>query len=255
MRVIFLASGSSGNATLIESGGRAVMLDAGISARETLRRIAAAGAHDVRIEALLLTHEHIDHVRGARVLARRLSIPVIATGGTLRAASACLADVPETIPITRAEGISVAGMRVFSFATAHDAAEPVGYAFVDRRGRRVAIATDTGVVTESTREALEGAHVVGIESNHDLAMLDGGPYPPFLKHRIASDRGHLSNDAAATAVGGLAWSGLARVFALHLSEQNNTPDAAHAALSRPLARASGAALATVGRDGMVGCEV
>ena len=255
MRVIFLASGSSGNATLIESGGRAVLVDSGISARETLRRIGLAGAHDVRIEALLLTHEHIDHVRGTRVLARRLNVPVIATRGTLHAATACLNDVPETIAISHSERMSLAGMRVSAFATAHDAAEPVGYAFESRQGRRAVIATDTGIVTPSTAEALAGAHVVGIESNHDLAMLDSGPYPPFLKRRIASDHGHLSNDAAAEAVGELAWSGLRHVFALHLSEQNNTPDAARAALGRPLGLAPGVALATVGRDGMAGCEV
>ena len=255
MRVIFLASGSSGNAALIESGGRAVLLDAGLSARELLRRVDAAGACDVRIEALLLTHEHVDHVRGARVLARRLNIPVIATEGTLREASRCLADVPETIAIARSERMDLAGMRVTSFATAHDASEPVGYAFQDRRARRVVIATDTGVVTESTREALRGANVVGIESNHDVTMLDRGPYPPFLKRRIASDHGHLSNDDAAEALRELAWSGLGSVFALHLSEQNNTPGAAHAALSPSLARVAGAGLATVGRDGMAGCSV
>ena len=255
MRVIFLASGSSGNAALIESGGRGVLLDAGISARETLRRLVAVGASDVRIEALLVTHEHVDHVRGARVLARHLRIPVIATSGTLRAAEACLVDVPETIAIARSERMGLAGMRVTAFATAHDAAEPVGYGFENRHGRRAVIATDTGVVTEAAAEALSGAHVVGIEANHDLDMLDRGPYPPFLKRRIASDRGHLSNKAAADALGEIGWTGLARVFALHLSEQNNTPQVARAALGRALARTPDTALTTVGRDGVTGCEV
>ena len=255
MRLTFLASGSSGNAALIESGGRGVLLDAGISARETLRRVAAVGAHDVRIEAILLTHEHIDHVRGARVLACRLRVPIIATNGTLSAASACLADVPELIGIARAERMSVAGMKVTAFPTAHDAAESVGYAFEDRRGRRATIATDTGVVTDAALTALAGAHVVGIESNHDLTMLDRGPYPPFLKRRIASDRGHLSNEAAAEALHEVAWKGLDRVFALHLSEQNNTPDVARAALDRTLARTADTVLATVGRDGTATCEV
>lgn len=254
MRVIFLASGSSGNCALIESGGRALLVDAGISARETMCRLAAAGAHGVRIEALLLTHEHIDHVRGARVLSRRLGVPVFATAGTLRAAAHCLADVPHTERVSAGDDVTIAGMRVSVFATAHDAVEPVCFAFEDARGRRGAIATDTGVVTDSVMRALEGAHVVGIESNHDPVMLETGPYPAFLKRRIASEHGHLSNHAAGGALGALAWSGLAHVFALHLSEQNNTPEAARLAL-RPALHGTAALLATVGRYGTAGCEI
>jgi phosphoribosyl 1,2-cyclic phosphodiesterase len=254
MRLVVLASGSSGNAALIESGGRAVLLDVGLSARETLRRVAASGAGDARIEAILLTHEHVDHVRGARVLARRLGIPVMATAGTLRAAAACLSDVPETIAVGRRDRFSVAGMKVTSFATAHDAAESAGFAFESRRGHRVAVATDTGVVTPEVADALAGAHAIGLESNHDLRMLDAGPYPPFLKRRIAGERGHLSNDDAAAALAALAWAGLAHVFALHLSEQNNTPDAARVALARSL-NGGGTALETVGRNEIMGCSL
>lgn len=254
MRVIFLASGSSGNCALVESGGRGVLLDAGISALETFRRLAAAGASDVRIEALLLTHEHVDHVRGARVLSRRLGVPVMASAGTLRAAANCLADVPGIECVAAGDVVALAGMRVSVFATAHDAAEPACFAFEDARGRRAAIATDTGVVTDSVMCALEGAHVVGIESNHDPVMLETGPYPPFLKRRIASEVGHLSNHAAGGALGAIAWSGLAHVFALHLSEQNNTPEVARLALG-PALNGTRARLTTVGRTGAAGCEV
>lgn len=255
MRLVVLASGSSGNAALIESGGRAVLLDAGISARETLNRVAAAGASDARIEAILLTHEHSDHVRGARVLARRLGIPVMATAGTLRAAAACLADVPETVAIGRRDRFSVAGMRIVSFATEHDAAESCGFSFESRRGRRIAVATDTGTVTPEVTEALAGCHAIGLESNHDLRMLADGPYPPFLKRRISGDRGHLSNDAAAAALSSVMWKGLSHVFALHLSEQNNTPDSARAALARSLGTRSKAALETVARGEIMGCAL
>lgn len=255
MRLIVLASGSSGNAALIESGGRAVLLDAGISARETLRRLTAAGGADARIEAILLTHEHTDHVRGARVLARRLGIPVYATAGTLTAASACLADVPETIAVGRRERFSVAGMKITAFPTAHDAAETVGFGFESRRGHRIVVTTDTGIVTPEAAEALSGANVIGIESNHDLRMLSDGPYPPFLKRRIAGDRGHLSNDVAAAALASAAWKGLSHVFALHLSEQNNTPESARSALARSLGATSRAALDTVGRNEITGCSL
>jgi phosphoribosyl 1,2-cyclic phosphodiesterase len=254
VRVTFLASGSSGNAALIESGGRAVLLDAGLSAREIMRRVAAAGLGDVRIEAILLSHEHIDHVRGARVLARRLNVPVIATGGTLSAAAASLADVPERVRIDRRERFTVAGMRIAAFATTHDAAEPACYRFENRTGRCVAVATDTGVITPEVAEALSGAHVVGLESNHDLEMLETGPYPPFLKRRIAGERGHLSNDDAAAALAAIRWRGLAHVFALHLSEQNNTPEHARVALARPLATGSSTRLDTVCRNEIAGCD-
>jgi phosphoribosyl 1,2-cyclic phosphodiesterase len=254
MRLIVLASGSSGNAALIESGGRAVLLDAGISACETLRRVAAAGVGDARIEAILLTHEHVDHVRGARVLARRLGIPVMATAGTLRAAAACMADVPETVAIGRRDRFSVAGMKVTSFPTAHDAAESAGFTFESRRGHRVGVATDTGTVTAEVAEALAGANAIGLEANHDLRMLDEGPYPPFLKRRIAGERGHLSNDDAAATLASLAWGGLAHVFALHLSEQNNTPETARCALGRSL-KGAHTALETVGRNEIMGCSL
>lgn len=253
MRLIVLASGSSGNVSLIESGGRAVLLDAGISARETLRRIALSGAVDARIEAILLTHEHSDHVRGARVLARRLGVPVVGTPGTLSGAASCLLDVPETIAVRRGEQFSIAGMRITSFGTMHDACEPCGYTFSSRNGHRIGVATDTGVFTAELAEALSGCHAIGLEANHDERMLAEGPYPPFLKRRIAGDRGHLSNTAAAAALEKLQWKGLAHVFALHLSEQNNTPDQAHAALAR--AAGKRAALAAVSRNEIVGCAL
>jgi phosphoribosyl 1,2-cyclic phosphodiesterase len=117
------------------------------------------------------------------------------------------------------------------------------------------IATDTGTVTHEIAEALAGAHLVGIEANHDLAMLEAGPYPPFLKRRIASDRGHLSNESAASALADIRWRGLAHVLALHISEQNNTPELAHHALARRLDGHGSVLLATVARNEIAGCEI
>lgn len=253
MRLIVLASGSSGNAALIESGGRALLLDAGISARETMHRIELAGVADVRIEGIVLTHEHSDHVRGARVLARRLRVPIFGTSGTLTTSAQCLTDVPELVTIGRRDEFSAAGMRVRSFATMHDAAEPCGFTFTSRSGHRIGVATDTGVLPAEVAETLSGCHAIGLESNHDERMLAAGPYPPFLKRRISGDRGHLSNTAAAAALGTLGWKGLSHVFALHISEQNNTPEAAQAALSRTAA--PGVVLATVGRNEIAGCTL
>lgn len=255
MRLTVLASGSSGNATLVESGGRAILLDAGISARETLRRLTVAGGADARIEAIVLTHEHSDHVRGVRVLARKLGVPVYGTAGTLQAIASSLADVPETVTIDRRDRFSLAGMKITAFPSSHDAADPCGYGFESRRGHRVVVTTDTGVITAEAAEALAGAHVIGIEANHDRLMLDTGPYPPFLKRRIAGGTGHLSNDAAADALRAAAWRGLSQVFAMHISEQNNSPQAAQAALARTLRSQSHTTLEIVCRGQIAGCSL
>lgn len=255
MRLIILASGSSGNAALIEDGGRAVLLDVGISGKETVRRILAAGVTEARIEAILVTHEHVDHIRGARVLARKLRVPVIASSGTLQAAAQTLTDVPEQIAIGRRETFSVAGLRVRAFETNHDSAEPLGFTFENRRGIRIGICTDTGMITPAALEALQGVHALGIEANHDPRMLAEGSYPPFLKRRIAGDGGHLSNGAAAEGIERVAWQGLSHVFALHLSEQNNTPDAARRALVRSLEKLPETLIETVGRNEIAGCSL
>src|SRR5659263_236588 len=153
--VAFLASGSRGNCTLVHSHGRGVLVDCGLSAREAVRRIADAGLEDIRIEALLLTHEHTDHVCGARAIARRLGIPVFATRGTVGRARTALADVTEVVALRSGDTLSLAGLRVVAFRTSHDAAEPVGYTFATPRGT-IGIATDTGVLTGEAWEVLPG---------------------------------------------------------------------------------------------------
>jgi len=255
VRLIILASGSSGNAALIEASGRAVLVDAGICAREIARRSRAAGLDESQIEAILITHEHTDHIRGARVLARKLNVPVMATAGTLQAAVTPLADIPHQIAIGRNDTFSLAGLTVRSFATSHDAAESAGFTFQNRRGARIGMMTDTGTITDESFDALAGCHALGIETNHDLTMLQRGPYPPFLKRRIAGNGGHLSNAAAASGLEALAWTGLSHVFALHISEKNNTAETASHALRRPVASLSDVTIETVVRNEIAGCSL
>jgi len=229
LSVSFLGSGSSGNCSLVRGEQGALLVDCGFSARETLRRAALAGITADHIVAMFVTHEHGDHVRGVRVLAKRLGIPVYATAGTRNAArlDEQAYDVRTIEPGLR---VRVAGIDVLAFRTSHDAAEPVGFRFDGPDGAAIGLATDTGVLTHEILEALQGCDVIGIESNHDERMLADGPYPRFLKQRIQSHRGHLSNAAAAAALSQLRSERLRQVVALHVSRTNNTVTLADRAL-------------------------
>ncbi len=223
LEVTFLGSGSSGNATLVHCGEDSLLVDSGFSARETMRRLELAGADASRIRAILVTHEHTDHIAGVRVLAAKLDVPVYATAGTCAAApTGALSVAPESLVPGQPQRI--AGMEVLPFAVSHDAAEPVGFRITGACGTSFGLVTDSGVMTPEALEALAGCELLGIECNHDVEMLRTGPYPWFLKERIASPRGHLSNAAALAAIESLASDRLRAVFGVHVSSKNNTHD-------------------------------
>lgn len=236
LRVAFLGSGSAGNSTALSWGDTTILIDAGFSARQTLRRLEEVGIEESSIRAIVLTHEHSDHVRGVRVLAKRLAgVPVYATKGTRRAAGLDgLVDDPRDL--ARGETLVVRDLRLVAFRTSHDAADPVGVRIDAPCGGSFGLATDTGELTPEALEALAGCDVIGIECNHDIDMLVNGPYPRFLKERILSAHGHLSNDAAAKGIERLAHDGLRAVVALHLSRTNNAPEQARSALTVALDR-------------------
>ncbi|MDP2183032.1 MAG: MBL fold metallo-hydrolase [Actinomycetota bacterium] len=234
LSVVFLGSGSSGNATAVRWSGGTVLLDCGFSARETMRRLAEHAIPAEEIRAILVTHEHGDHVRGVRVLASRLGVPVYATRGTLHA-SRLEREAADTRVVCAGEQIAIDSLEVTTFAVSHDATEPVGFRFRSPDGVTLGVVTDTGHLTPEAAEALSGCNLLGIECNHDVEMLTGGPYPWFLKQRILSTRGHLSNDAAGDAVRVLAHDVLESVFALHISRQNNVPGLAVSAVTQALA--------------------
>lgn len=229
VRVAFLGSGSSGNATAVASGDTLVLVDCGFSARETKRRLVAAGLGGMRIAALLVTHEHTDHIAGLRVLTKRGDVAVHASVGTWR--SGRLGERTEhSYVAVPGERVRIGDIEVDVFASSHDSNDPVGYVF-SAAGRRIGVCTDCGHLTAGIAEALAGCDLLGIESNHDLDMLERGPYPRFLKRRILSARGHLSNVQACQALERLAGNRLKHVVGLHLSRTNNAPTIASRALT------------------------
>ncbi len=226
IQIVVLASGSSGNAIYLESRGDALLIDAGISRLQIERRISDVGGSMENVRALLVSHEHSDHIKGMSVLMKRHPFPAYMTEGTLRALSRQPGDwTPdsrvETFQVLRP--FRVGAWAVRAFPTPHDAEEPVGF-ILEAGGIRVGIATDMGEIRQEVVSELSGVHGLVLEFNHDPAMLASGPYPPFLKARIAGPGGHLSTEAAGGLLESVAHRGLGAVILAHLSETNNHPE-------------------------------
>lgn len=230
VRISILASGSGGNAVVVEGGGSRLLIDCGLSVRQLDARMKAADIDIETVDAVCVSHEHVDHVRGLPVLLRRHRTPLFATEGTLMSVRERLAA---TGRLEAERELRVGGLTVLPVATSHDAAEPVGFV-VSNGAARVALVTDTGDVTPALLERLSGCHALLLEANHDPDMLRIGPYPWPLKRRIASSTGHLSNLQTRHAVERLVHSRLEVVVGMHLSRENNAPDLALVELSRVL---------------------
>lgn len=236
MRVTVLASGSKGNCIYIEGESGALLVDAGLSGRQIRTRLLACGGREDFIRAILVTHEHTDHIRGVDTLARHLDVPVMATEGTLHDfLNNRRASVKPIRHSACSSGMtySVSDFSVTPFSVFHDAAEPCG--FLIREGDSVlGCCTDTGCVSEQMLSCLKKCDALVLESNHCPLMLENGPYPAFLKRRIRdAKRGHLSNTASAACLGRLADTMHTAVLA-HLSEVNNTPERAQTSAVRGL---------------------
>ena len=240
MRVCALASGSKGNSCYVGNGRAGVLIDAGLSGAELMRRLAAARLAAESVAAIVVTHEHRDHCHSLGVLARKLDVPVWLMPGVERSVEATVghgtlkgATIRHFEPGVPFEA---GGLSFTAFSTSHDAASPVGFRVTD--GARVlGFATDLGVADEGTRSALTGADALVIESNHDEELLRDGPYPWFLKKRIGSERGHLSNEQSGDLLSGLLNGRLKAVVLAHLSETNNEPRLAYAEAVRRLSGA------------------
>lgn len=221
-----LASGSSGNALFIRVGQTRLLVDAGISLRALEAGLAGVDEELGGLDALLLTHEHNDHVRGLeRLLRKNPPTTVVTTRGTREALDFEWPEATTWRPIEAGGGFGIGDVEFTVFETVHDAAEPIGFR-LDAPGFSLGFATDLGFWTDDVAEALMGCRVLMVESNYDAQMLQNGPYPRFLKRRISSSKGHLSNDQAGALLRRVAHDDLESVVLTHLSEKNNDPDLA-----------------------------
>lgn len=229
MRLCSIASGSSGNCIYVGSEATHLLVDIGISGKR-----AEGGLHELEltgrdIDGILITHEHADHIQGLGVIARKYGMPIYATRGTIAAIQACssLGNIDSSLfrEVQEDKRFTIKDLTINPMRISHDAAQPVGYR-IGYGNRRVAICTDLGTYNDYTVECLKGMDALLLEANHDVNMLQVGPYPYYLKQRILGDRGHLSNENSGRLLCRILHDNLKTVLLGHLSKENNLPELA-----------------------------
>lgn len=234
-RCCVLASGSTGNAVYVQAGGTSILIDAGIGIRQLQGSLQAIGADPGQLSALLVTHEHADHIKGVAAAVRRWRWPVYASEGTWSQIRRLWSQEDEMAPrlIGAGRPFALGGIVIEPFALSHDAEEPLGFC-LHADGQKLVLATDLGYVSDRVREVTRGAQTYILETNHDLEMLRAGPYPWHLKRRILGDKGHLSNDSAADFLLDVLTGDTEAIYLAHLSQENNRPEIARETLARRL---------------------
>jgi len=231
LRFCSLGSGSKGNALLVHSEQTCIMIDNGFSVRETERRLALRGMEADNITALLVTHEHADHINGVGPLARKYNLTVYTTRGTL--SSGRLGELPKNKIFNSHTAFAIGDLEINPFPVPHDASEPCQFV-IGNGERKLGVLTDTGSITPHIVETLSGVDALMIECNHDVDMLEQGDYPYHVKMRVAGDYGHLNNGQAAQLIMNIDTSGLQHIVAAHISEKHNTAELAQKTLSTAL---------------------
>ncbi|MCH5585077.1 MBL fold metallo-hydrolase [Shimazuella sp. AN120528] len=238
MKFSVLASGSSGNALYIETDNTRLLVDAGLSGKQLGGRLAQIGVNPESLTAILVTHEHIDHVKGLGVMARRYQLPIYLNEATYQHLPSSVGDIPTSMLhfMDTGSSISIADIGVQSIPISHDAAEPMGFRFFEK-DESMAIVTDLGYVNERIIQSLDGVHSLIWESNHDVNMLRMGSYPWNVKRRILGDTGHLSNEDSAIGLLEIIKGLGEQVYLAHLSQDNNLLELAHLTVKNMLEEA------------------
>jgi phosphoribosyl 1,2-cyclic phosphodiesterase len=233
IRFSVLASGSSGNACYVETENTRILIDAGLSSREIERRLDRVGVAPSSLDALIITHEHTDHIRGAGPFARRFDLPLYTNRKTLERGINTLGNLSRTVIIQTGQPLTIKDLNIETFTKCHDAADPVGIVLSccdgspDLNRIKIGLATDLGRSTRLVEDRLKGCQALIMEFNHDQEMLDEGPYPIDLKRRIKGPDGHLSNQQAGDLLRAVSHQNLKFVVLAHLSETNNHPKKAY----------------------------
>jgi len=225
LSVCILASGSRGNAVYISGGSAAILIDAGLSGVEIERRLRSKGLYPEDLDAILVSHEHTDHIQGVGVLSRRFNLPIYINSKTESAAFSRLGNVHIIKNFECGSTFAVKDLAIHPFSISHDAEDPAGFT-VNQNGIKIGIATDLGIATSMVKEHLKGCYLLILEANHDVDMLINGPYPWPIKQRIKSRTGHLSNEESKNLLKEVQHDRLEHVILAHLSETNNTPQKA-----------------------------
>ena len=232
-----LASSSKGNAILISDASTSILVDAGLSGKQIEQRLESVGFPPENLDAILVSHEHSDHILGVGVLSRRYKLPVYISTKTLTTASKQLGKLHSKHLFECGKRFTIGKLAIHPFSVSHDAKDPACFT-IKQNGLKIGIATDLGLSTSVVREHLKGCNMLVLEANHDPVMLEEGPYPWPLKQRITSRTGHLSNEDAKKLLEEVKHDGLTHVILAHLSETNNTPEKASTTVSKALETSS-----------------
>lgn len=230
MRLCSIASGSSGNCIYVGSESTHLLVDTGISKKKIEESLTELDLKGEELNGILITHEHSDHIQGLGVLSRRYEVPIYATRGTLAGISACktLGKMPDGLfhEISSDSPFFIGDLKVKPFAISHDANEPTGFR-IEKEDKAVAVATDLGIYDDYIVENLKNLNAVVLEANHDIHMLEVGPYPYPLKKRVLGDRGHLSNESSGRLLCNILHDKMKHIVLGHLSRENNFPELAY----------------------------
>lgn len=234
-QICILASGSRGNAVYVSGGSTSILIDAGLSGIEIERRLNSKGLYPEDLDAILVSHEHTDHIQGVGVLSRRFNLPIYMSSKTEKASVSQLGNVRVIKNFECGSPFMIKDLFIHPFSISHDAKDPSGFT-VNQNGTKIGIATDLGIATSMVKEHLKGCSLLILEANHDEDMLINGPYPWPIKQRIKGRAGHLSNEASKNLLKELQHDRLKYVILAHLSQTNNTPQKALSEVSRAITR-------------------